>query len=138
MTFFRFNIFVRRLGGAYGGKISRSAICASAAVLAAYKLRKPVKIWLPLEVNMQVIGKRLPCSSDYEVAVNDDGIIQFLNSTIYSDCGKGGNEYIIGELFEMYTKNYINDSWHVVLNNAKTDTPAGTWCRAPGKKKKVK
>lgn len=127
---------MRRIGGAYGGKISRSALCSSAAALAAYKLHRPVKITLPLEVNMQVIGKRLPCSSDYEVGINSDGKVQYLNSTIYSDYGKGGNEFVVGELLELYRKKYVTDGWHIVVNTTKTDTHAGTWCRAPGKKRR--
>lgn len=88
---------------------------------------------MSLEKNMRMIGKRYPFTADYEVAVNDDGVIQYLNNTIYSDYGcQGGNENIIGEAFELLLKKYNTDTWHTIASSTRTDTPTGTWCRAPG------
>lgn len=58
---------VKRLGGGYGAKISRnnqiSAICA----LAAHLSKRPVHLTLDMQTNMQMMGKRFPCHTEYEV-----------------------------------------------------------------------
>lgn len=132
LFFGRFNISVRRIGGAYGAKISRNAICSSAAVLACYKLGKPIKLWLPLNVNMKVIGKRFPCSANYDIGINEDGKIQYLNMNIYSDYGVGGNDDALHYISEPMQSVYDTTTWKISGYSVKTDTPAGTWCRAPG------
>lgn len=58
---------VRRLGGAFGCKISRSVHVATACAVAAHNVRKPVRVVMDLESNMKLIGKRLPYYSKYEV-----------------------------------------------------------------------
>lgn len=128
----RFNISVKRIGGAFGAKISRNAICSSAAVLACYKLRKPIKLWLPLNVNMKMIGKRFPFSANYEVGIDDDGKIQYLNILMYSNYGIGGNEDVLMFSFDPIQAVYDINTWNIKAYSVKTDTPAGTWCRAPG------
>ena len=58
---------VRRLGGAYGCKISRAAQTAAAAALAAHTLGKPVRVAMDLETNVAAVGKRFPVKVNYEV-----------------------------------------------------------------------
>lgn len=129
----RFNIYVRRLGGAFGAKISRNTICSNAALLACYKLGKPVKMWLPLHVNMQIVGKRLPCSVNYEAGLNAQGKIQYMNMEFYSDYGVGCNEPVTYFAYDaMLKQTYDLATWNVGIYSVRTDTPAGTWCRAPG------
>nr|XP_029717268.1 xanthine dehydrogenase 1-like [Aedes albopictus] len=69
----RINIFIRRVGGAFGSKVSRQGLTACGAALAAHLTNRPVRFYLTLEANMQLIGKRLDCISDYEVHVDDHG-----------------------------------------------------------------
>ncbi|KAK5639262.1 hypothetical protein RI129_011754 [Pyrocoelia pectoralis] len=126
------NISVRRLGGAYGAKISRNGIVSCAAAIAAYALKKPIKLWLPLTTNMNIIGKRFPCSMDYEVAVNDTGVIQYLNAALYSDLGYAGSENLSGEVLNIFANSFEHDTWNAKMFSTKTDTTQGTWCRAPG------
>lgn len=124
---------MRRLGGAYGAKISRNALVSTATALAAFKLNQPVKFSMPMTDNMNVIGKRYPCSCDYEVGVNDKGVVQYLKNVFYSDYGKsGGNESSISDTINLFSKNYVSDTYFISANTTRTDTPTGTWCRAPG------
>lgn len=58
---------VRRLGGAFGGKISRGNLVACAAAVAAAKTRKPVRVNLDLKAYMTLVGWREPYLVKYEV-----------------------------------------------------------------------
>lgn len=129
---FRFNVKVRRLGGAFGAKIVRNSLISTAAVLAAYKLKKPVKIWMPLETNMKVIGKRYPLASEYEIAVDENGVIQYLNNTFYYDHGAGDNEPVISLLYDTYFSSYNTETWYTNSNIVNTDMHASCYTRAPG------
>ncbi|XP_075216126.1 xanthine dehydrogenase-like [Lycorma delicatula] len=127
------NMSVRRLGGAYGSKISRnnqiSAICA----LAAYLSRRPVRLILNIETNMQMVGKRFPCYIEYEVGVNNVGQIQELSAKLYQDVGATLNEKIvIGGTVNHLSSLYDVSTWDLKGYSVRTDTPSNTWVRAPG------
>lgn len=61
---------VRRIGGGFGGKISRNSQAATACALVAKKLDVPCRFILPLQTNLTTAGKRLPTQCDYEVCTN--------------------------------------------------------------------
>ncbi|CAH1997051.1 unnamed protein product [Acanthoscelides obtectus] len=126
------NVKVRRLGGSFGGKISRNSLISTAAAVAAFKLRRPVKIWLPFITNMNVIGKRYPQLTRYEVGVDAKGVMQYLKADIYSDFGVGGNDIIDPMVVDSFQNVYVTDTWRFSTYQVSTDTHANTWTRAPG------
>ncbi len=67
---------MRRMGGGFGGKESQSAIFACIASVAAYRLRRPVKLRLDRDDDIMITGKRHGFEFDYEVGYADDGLIQ--------------------------------------------------------------
>ncbi|EDW59395.1 uncharacterized protein AOX3 [Drosophila virilis] len=126
---------VRRLGGAYGCKISRGNQVACAASLAAYKLNRPVRFVQSLESMMDVNGKRWACRSDYQFHVLATGKIVGLENDFYEDAGWNSNESpISGESTSTAANCYdFTDANYKVNGNAVlTDAPSSTWCRAPG------
>ncbi|HYD93845.1 MAG TPA: xanthine dehydrogenase molybdopterin binding subunit [Noviherbaspirillum sp.] len=65
----------RRMGGGFGGKESQSALWAAAAAIAAYRLKRPVKLRADRDDDMLVTGKRHDFHYEYEVGYDDDGRI---------------------------------------------------------------
>ncbi|XP_025084732.1 xanthine dehydrogenase-like [Pomacea canaliculata] len=81
------NLEVERLGGAFGGKAFRNSIVSGACALAAYIMQKPVRLVLDLHTNMKALGKRHPVIADYEVGFTEEGYLNGIKITYYSDCG---------------------------------------------------
>lgn len=63
------NVTVRRVGGSFGGKISRSHMVSAAAAVGAWKASKPVKIALNMKTFMTLVGGREPFYSKYKVSI---------------------------------------------------------------------
>ncbi|KAI8431972.1 hypothetical protein MSG28_004503 [Choristoneura fumiferana] len=123
---------VPRVGGAYGGKASRSALVACACALVARKLNRTATLVLPIDHNMAIVGKRLRCYADYEIGINKDGVIQYLTLSFYSDCGYSFNDSSAGEIASTITNLYESSRWLIKGYSVLTDKHSNTWCRAPG------
>ncbi|XP_055609369.1 xanthine dehydrogenase/oxidase-like [Uranotaenia lowii] len=125
------NLYVRRLGGGYGGKGTRATLVACACALAAQALKRPVRFVMTLEDNMAAIGKRYPVISDYEVDVDKNGKIVKLYNEYVHDFGSSFNE-AMGHAGEFFTNCYDKSIFKTVAKGIKTDVASNTWCRAPG------
>ena len=80
------NPTIRRLGGSYGGKITLPNHLVAAAAVAASKVKRPVRLWLSLEDNMRMLGKRTQYLFDYKMGITD-GKIQAMVTDLYCDGG---------------------------------------------------
>uniref|UniRef100_A0A1B0GHM4 FAD-binding PCMH-type domain-containing protein n=2 Tax=Lutzomyia longipalpis TaxID=7200 RepID=A0A1B0GHM4_LUTLO len=123
---------LKRVGGAFGGKLTNAAYVAASCALACHLQRRPVRFVFSLETCMIALGKRLPALTDYSVEINELGEIQKLIHEIALDYGTS-----IGDPLDLHTvpaiRNcYDNKYWTIRGHCMKTDTPANTWCRAPG------
>ncbi|XP_045773994.1 indole-3-acetaldehyde oxidase-like [Maniola jurtina] len=127
----RINVIVRRLGGGYGGKISRASQIACAAALVAHLERKPCRFILPLVTNMKAIGKRLPLNSKFEVGVNEEGVIQYLKTAFHQDHGYSFNENISARTITHLYSCYDPRRWKIESYSIITDTASNTFCRSP-------
>ncbi|KAL8335999.1 hypothetical protein RB601_000034 [Gaeumannomyces tritici] len=78
---------VKRLGGGFGGKESRSVPLSSMLALAAQKTRRPVRCMLTREEDMVTSGQRHPFLGRWKVGVNADGAIQALDLDIFNNGG---------------------------------------------------
>jgi xanthine dehydrogenase large subunit len=78
---------VRRMGGAFGGKESQATMVAGLAALLAWKARRPVKLRLPRDDDMQATGKRHPFLARYEVGFDNEGRILALDMTLAANGG---------------------------------------------------
>lgn len=78
---------VCRLGGGFGGKEDQATSWAVMAALAAWQLKKPVKLILNRHEDMLMTGKRHPYSSDYKLGLKADGTILAYEVTYYQNAG---------------------------------------------------
>ncbi|KAL1900924.1 hypothetical protein Sste5346_001985 [Sporothrix stenoceras] len=78
---------VKRLGGGFGGKETRSIQLASIVALAAQTMRRPVRCMLTREEDMVTSGQRHPFLGKWKVGVNRDGKLQALDLRIYNNAG---------------------------------------------------
>ena len=89
-------MIVKRVGGGYGAKISRSSLTAAACALGAHATgrlvpelvhclslavrvlhlyNRPVRMHMSLETNMENVGKRFPFTAKYSVSLPYHNII---------------------------------------------------------------
>ncbi|XP_023950417.2 uncharacterized protein LOC112054759 [Bicyclus anynana] len=128
----RIDVHVRRIGGGYGYKTSRSIQISTACGLVSYKLNRPCRFIQSLSNNMRAVGKRMPCATKFEIGVNKKGVIQYANTELYSDNGYIVNEPLLFLGLILYNNSYNSETWNYKAYNAVTDTPSNTWCRSPG------
>ncbi|CAL8096692.1 unnamed protein product [Orchesella dallaii] len=126
------NVQVRRLGGGFGGKATRTTFVAAAAAVATWVTGRPCRIVLDLETNMSMLGKRLPFHIPYEVSFDENGKIGSLKTDLICDTGSSANEAsAITALVHMQNV-YTAAGWEVNPRFVYTNTPSNTPCRAPG------
>ncbi|CAH1402822.1 unnamed protein product [Nezara viridula] len=128
----RVNLYVKQIGGAFGGKSTRSAMVASACCLAAHKLMRPVKLIFDLETSMKAIGMRCFYLATYEVGVDDNGKIQYLKAVLYENMGCTYNDNTFQWINDGIRNCYDVSTWTIDFIFVKTDLPSSTWMRAPG------
>ncbi|ROT35210.1 xanthine dehydrogenase [Sodiomyces alkalinus F11] len=78
---------VKRLGGGFGGKETRSIQLSTALALAAKKTKRPVRYMLTREEDMVTSGQRHPFLGRWKVGVNKDGKIQALDLDVFNNAG---------------------------------------------------
>ncbi|XP_035831148.1 xanthine dehydrogenase 1-like [Helianthus annuus] len=78
---------VKRIGGGFGGKETRSAFFAAVASVPAYLLNCPVKLTLDRDVDMQVTGQRHSFLGKYKVGFTNEGKVLALDLEIYNNAG---------------------------------------------------
>ncbi|KAH6810797.1 abscisic aldehyde oxidase 3 [Perilla frutescens var. frutescens] len=81
-------VLTRRIGGGFGGKAIRAIPIATACALAAYKLQRPVRIYLDRKTDMIIAGGRHPMKITYSVGFKSDGKITALHLDVLINAGK--------------------------------------------------
>ncbi|MCJ1314488.1 hypothetical protein MMC25_008170 [Agyrium rufum] len=78
---------VKRLGGGFGGKETRSIQLSCICAIAANKTRRPVRCMLNRDEDMMTSGQRHPFLGYWKIAVNKDGKIQALDADVFANGG---------------------------------------------------
>lgn len=123
---------VRRVGGAYGAKISRSVQIACICALVCHKLDVPTRFIMSIEENMRSIGKRITSYLEYDVGTDSNGLIQYQNVISWMNAGSSYNETQLFSILSGCFNCYDYSTWNSIGYDVLTDIPANTYCRAPG------
>nr|POE65989.1 xanthine dehydrogenase [Quercus suber] len=78
---------VKRLGGGFGGKETRSVQLAGICAVAAKKLQRPVRCMLNRDEDIMTSGQRHPFLARWKVGVNKDGKLQALDCDVFNNGG---------------------------------------------------
>uniref|UniRef100_A0A7R9YWD4 xanthine dehydrogenase n=1 Tax=Chlamydomonas euryale TaxID=1486919 RepID=A0A7R9YWD4_9CHLO len=77
----------KRLGGGFGGKETRAIWLHVAIAVPAYHLRRPVKIMLDRDEDMQMTGQRHAFLAKYKVGFSRDGMVKAVDMRLFSAAG---------------------------------------------------
>ncbi|MFH4973423.1 hypothetical protein AB6A40_000132 [Gnathostoma spinigerum] len=83
----KINVKVKRIGGGFGGKESVSNLFAAPTIVAALKMRKPIKLVLERNEDMAASGTRHPFRIDYRAGISSSGDLLKLEASLFSNCG---------------------------------------------------
>ncbi|KAF2089817.1 xanthine dehydrogenase/oxidase [Saccharata proteae CBS 121410] len=78
---------VKRMGGGFGGKETRSIQLAGICAAAAHKTKRPVRCMLNRDEDIATSGQRHPFLGIWKVAVNNDYKIQAIDVDIFNNGG---------------------------------------------------
>jgi xanthine dehydrogenase/oxidase len=98
----------KRLGGAFGGKQSRSSLAALPVALAAYKLKRPVRIMFDRDEDMMITGGRNPFLFKYKVAFTKEGKLTALDIKTFVNAGYSmeSSEFVVEKAASHITNAY--------------------------------
>jgi xanthine dehydrogenase/oxidase len=78
---------LKRIGGGFGGKETRSAFITAAACVPSYLLQRPVRITLDRDMDMAITGQRHAFMAKYKVGFTKEGKILALEIDIFNNAG---------------------------------------------------
>ncbi|KAI4874106.1 hypothetical protein NFI96_007919 [Prochilodus magdalenae] len=130
----RVSCHVKRVGGAFGGKVTKTSILASITALAAWRTEKPVRCVLERGEDMLITGARHPVLGKYKVGFMGDGRITAMEVQYYANAGNTADESVlVAEKILLHMDNAYN-----ILNllgkaaACKTNLPSNTAFRGFG------
>ncbi|KAL7831548.1 hypothetical protein SRHO_G00310510 [Serrasalmus rhombeus] len=86
---------VKRIGGAFGGKLSKTSILASITALAAWRTERPVRCVLDRGEDMLITGARHPVLGKYKVGFMSDGRITAADVRYYANAGHTPDDSVL-------------------------------------------
>ncbi|CAG8498876.1 3654_t:CDS:10 [Ambispora gerdemannii] len=78
---------VKRLGGGFGGKETRSVPLTAALAVGAWHLNRPIRCMLDRDEDMVISGQRHPALGRWRIGMSKDGKIKGLDLDIYTNGG---------------------------------------------------
>ncbi|KAI1317034.1 hypothetical protein EDD11_009100 [Mortierella claussenii] len=78
---------VKRLGGAFGGKDSRTTPFICAVAVASYNVKRPVRVVLDRNEDMVLTGQRHPFLGKWKVGLDENNKLVALDTQLYLNAG---------------------------------------------------
>lgn len=132
------SVSVKRIGGGFGGKGTKSTLPAVAVAMAARIVKQRVCLEIPLRDSLQMVGIRPENLYRYKSYFDKSGQCQGLDFTQYGDSGITDND---GKFFSgpviIAMSGIVQGPWNIKnvrYSSAcvKTNKPPSTFMRAPG------
>ena len=125
---------VKRLGGGFGGKETRSIQLAAICAVAAKKTKRPVRCMLSREDDISTSGQRHPFLARWKVAVSSEGKLQALDADVFANAGwsQDLSGAVIDRALTHIDGCYKFPNMHVRGRLAKTNTVSNTAFRGFG------
>ncbi|NXN36407.1 AOXB oxidase, partial [Rhinoptilus africanus] len=125
---------VKRVGGAFGGKITKPSLFAVIAAVAANKTGRPVRFALERNMDMLITGGRHPFFGKYKVGFMNDGRIVAADFQCYINggCTKDESELVIEYIVLKVDNAYSIPNLRVRGHACKTNLPSNTAFRGFG------
>lgn len=83
----RINVRVKRIGGGFGGKESRSIILAAVLAVASKISGRPVRCQLDRDEDMLFNGQRHPFKGEWKIGLTRLGLVKKLDVKVYNNAG---------------------------------------------------
>jgi len=130
----RIEVDVTRLGGGFGGKEDQASAWAALVALAAFILKKPVKLAMHRMDDMRMTGKRHPYSSDYKIGFDKDMKIVAYEATFHQNAGAAADlsPAVMERTLFHATNSYAIPNVHVTAYCCRTNLPPNTAFRGFG------
>jgi len=87
IPFHNVRVITRRVGGGFGGKAMKAMHVACACAVAAFKLQRPIKMYLDRKTDMIIAGGRHPMKAKYSVGFKSDGKITAIHLDLALNAG---------------------------------------------------
>ena len=130
----KIEVDVRRLGGAFGGKEDQATPLAVMASLAAYLLKKPIRLVYHRLDDMRMTGKRHPYSSDFKIGLNKELKIIAFEVDYMQNAGAAADlsPAIMERTLFHATNSYFIPNVRATAYSCKTNLPPNTAFRGFG------
>lgn len=105
----RVTCHVKRVGGAFGGKVNKTAILACVTAVAAWKTNRAVRCVLERGEDMLITGARHPVLGKYKVGFMNDGRIVAADLQYYANAGNTVDDsLLVAEKILLHIDNAYN------------------------------
>ncbi|MCI4393424.1 hypothetical protein PGIGA_G00157290 [Pangasianodon gigas] len=105
----RVSCYVKRVGGAFGGKVTKTTVLACVTAVAAWKTGRPVRCVLERGEDMLITGGRHPVLGKYKVGFMNDGRITAADVHYYANAGNAPDEStLVAEKILLHMDNSYN------------------------------
>ena len=127
-------VSVKRMGGGFGGKETRSVPITAVVAVAAAQTGRPVRIMLDRDEDMAVSGWRHPFLGNYKVAFNKEGKVLAADVDLYNNAGWTMDlSFSVMERAMFHSDNsYLVPNLRVRGHCCKTNLPSNTAFRGFG------
>lgn len=124
---------IRRLGGGFGGKES-TAVWVVAPAMAAFVLKRPVKLVLSRNEDIATTGKRHAYHYDYKIGVDENGRILAFEADLFQHAGACADISlaVLGRSLLHTTGSYTIENVRISAVSCKTNIPPNNAFRGFG------